>query len=205
MGLHFDSSFVSRSPRQLQTFNSFAFRTPCRTLCSQACPPALTLSGRRRSAPSCETTAFIGESATLSTHSEILFTQHTQLERIFNCFAWFSLMCFLYSLKSIFMYFFLHSRYNVVSLTITVIYLQCTKNYPNIDRNFSDLPSRIFIFIIVSQIVQIVEHHEKADTKIFFFYNETNLFKYIESSNPVPNILSVFVSGFIFVLHRPSF
>ena len=65
-------SFVSRSPRQLQTFNSSACKTPCKTLCSLVCPPAPTLSGRRRSAPSCETTAFIGESATHSdTHTHI--------------------------------------------------------------------------------------------------------------------------------------
>lgn len=52
---------VVRSHRQLQTCSSFACRTPCRILCSPVCPPAPTLSGHRRSAPSCESTAFIGE------------------------------------------------------------------------------------------------------------------------------------------------
>lgn len=57
-------SCATRSPRQQQTFNSFACRMLCRTLCSPVCRPAPTLSDRRKSAPSCEkTTTLIGQSA----------------------------------------------------------------------------------------------------------------------------------------------
>lgn len=45
---------ATRSPRQQQTFSSFACRMLCRTLCSPVCRRAPTLSDRRKCAPSCE-------------------------------------------------------------------------------------------------------------------------------------------------------
>lgn len=56
---HFGSSFVSRSLRLLQTFNSSVCRMHCRTLCLPVCHPAPTHSGHRRSAPSYETTVLL--------------------------------------------------------------------------------------------------------------------------------------------------